>query len=170
MSLHTMMGMFSYGVRRAIKFCLDSIWWQAFCYALYKPIVPIFWKLNFDCTDNISLLCRYTSQVYMTEPSKVLSKVSDSTLFDHLDTTWEFKAGPTPSTTWLNFDLAFAFKSPLYSQIASVFFDEARLSLLCLCIHIWKICLLEQLFQFEELVQVGCISTAFGFDYNAAPK
>ena len=60
----------------------------------------------------------------MTEPSKVLSKVSDSTLFDHLDTTWEFKAGPTPSTTWLNFNLAFAFKSPLYGQIASVFFDE----------------------------------------------
>lgn len=60
----------------------------------------------------------------MTEPSKVTSKVADSTLFDHLDTTWEFKAGPTPSTTWLNFDLTFAFKSPLYRQIASVFFDE----------------------------------------------
>lgn len=70
-------------------------------------------------------LCRYSSQVYLTEPLKVLSKVSDSTLFDHLDTTWEFKPGPTPSTTWLNFDVDFAFKSPLYRHIASIFFDEA---------------------------------------------
>lgn len=54
----------------------------------------------------------------------MLSKVSDSTLFDHLDTTWEFKRGPTPTTTWLSFDLDFAFKSPLYRQIANLFFDE----------------------------------------------
>jgi len=67
---------------------------------------------------------RYSSQVYLTAPSKVLSKVSDSTLFDHLDTTWEFKRGPTPSTTWLSFDLDFAFKSPLYRHIANIFFDE----------------------------------------------
>ena len=58
----------------------------------------------------------------------MLSKVSDSTLFDHLDTTWEFKGGPTPSTTWLSFDIDFAFKSPLYRQIASIFFDEVSLS------------------------------------------
>lgn len=67
---------------------------------------------------------RYSSQVYLTAPSKVLSKVSDSTLFDHLDTTWEFKRGPTATTTWLSFDLDFAFKSPLYRQIANIFFDE----------------------------------------------
>lgn len=58
----------------------------------------------------------------------MLSKVSDSTLFDHLDTTWEFKSGPTPSTTWLNFSIDFAFKSPLYRHIAGVFFDEVSSS------------------------------------------
>lgn len=77
----------------------------------------------------IFLVYRYSSQVYLTAPSKVLSKVSDSTLFDHLDTTWEFKRGPTATTTWLSFDLDFAFKSPLYRQIANIFFDEVRSSL-----------------------------------------
>ena len=70
------------------------------------------------------LVCRYTSQVYLNEPAKVFSRVSDSTLFEHLDSTWEFKPGPTPSTTWLSYDLDFAFKSPLYRHIASIFFDE----------------------------------------------
>lgn len=68
--------------------------------------------------------CRYTSQVILHEPRQVISRVSDSTLFDHLDTTWEFQPGPTPSTCWLNFHTDFAFRSPLYAQVASVFFDE----------------------------------------------
>ncbi|BDA46031.1 Coenzyme Q-binding protein COQ10 homolog B, mitochondrial [Coccomyxa sp. Obi] len=67
---------------------------------------------------------RYTSQVHLHRPNKVVSHVYDSTLFDHLDSTWEFKPGPTPSSTWLYFSVDFAFKSPLYRHIASVFFDE----------------------------------------------
>ncbi|EIE24269.1 hypothetical protein COCSUDRAFT_28720 [Coccomyxa subellipsoidea C-169] len=67
---------------------------------------------------------RYTSQVHLHRPGKVVSHVYDSTLFDHLDSTWEFKPGPTPGSTWLFFSVDFAFKSPLYRHIASVFFDE----------------------------------------------
>lgn len=68
--------------------------------------------------------CRYTSQVTIEEPAKVISRVSDSTLFDHLDTTWEFAGGPTPDSCWLTFSIDFAFKSPLYGQLASIFFQE----------------------------------------------
>ena len=74
--------------------------------------------------------CRYTSQVHLTPPGKVVSHVYDSTLFDHLDSTWEFKPGPLPNTTWLSFSVDFAFKSPLYHHIASIFFDEVRSALL----------------------------------------
>ena len=72
------------------------------------------------------VLRRYTSEVYLHPPVRVISKVNDSTLFDHLDTTWEFQRGPTPRSCWLTFSTDFAFKSPLYSQLASVFFQEAR--------------------------------------------
>ncbi len=68
--------------------------------------------------------CRYTSEVTIEEPAKVISRVSDSTLFEHLQTTWEFAGGPTPDSCWLTFDIDFAFKSPLYGQLASVFFQE----------------------------------------------
>ncbi len=63
------------------------------------------------------------------EPAKVISRVSDSTLFEHLQTTWEFAGGPTPDSCWLTFDIDFAFKSPLYGQLASVFFQEVSPSL-----------------------------------------
>lgn len=65
--------------------------------------------------------------MHLHRPGKVVSHVYDSTLFDHLDSTWEFKPGPTPSSTWLYFSVDFAFKSPLYRHIASVFFDEVRM-------------------------------------------
>ncbi|KAK9818010.1 hypothetical protein WJX72_005662 [[Myrmecia] bisecta] len=67
---------------------------------------------------------RYTSQVWLHPPGKVVSKVADSTLFDHLDSTWDFKPGPSPDLTWLTFNVDFAFKSQLYTHVASVFFDE----------------------------------------------
>ena len=44
-------------------------------------------------TNNCSFLCcRYTSQVHLTPPVRVISRVYDSTLFDHLDSTWDFQA------------------------------------------------------------------------------
>lgn len=41
---------------------------------------------------------------------------------------WEFAPGPTPDSCWLSFSVDFAFKSPLYGQLATVFFKEV-----CLC-------------------------------------
>ena len=67
---------------------------------------------------------RYTSKVTLQPKVRVLSRVEDSTLFDHLSNRWEFKPGPTPDSTWLIFEVDFAFRSPLYRQIASVFFEE----------------------------------------------
>jgi ribosome-associated toxin RatA of RatAB toxin-antitoxin module len=52
--------------------------------------------------------------------------VDNSTLFHHLYNKWEFRPGPSPATCWLTFDVDFAFKSPLYRQIAGVFFEEVR--------------------------------------------
>ena len=73
---------------------------------------------------------RYTSQVHLSPPGRVISRVYDSTLFDHLDSTWDFQPGPTPHSTWLSFTVDFAFKSPLYHHIATVFFDEVLLAYL----------------------------------------
>ena len=73
---------------------------------------------------DIFLRGRYTSEVYLKPGEQVVSKVFDSTLFDHLDSTWDFKVGPSPSSTWLTFSVDFGFKSPLYRSVASVFFEE----------------------------------------------
>ncbi|KAK9842587.1 hypothetical protein WJX81_007573 [Elliptochloris bilobata] len=74
---------------------------------------------------------RYTSQVHLEPPKKVVSHVYDSTLFDHLDSTWRFDSGPLPGSCWLDFSVDFAFKSPLYRHIALVFFDEVVKRMMC---------------------------------------
>lgn len=56
--------------------------------------------------------------------SFVRSEVGESTLFSHLNSEWKFAAGPTPHSVWLEFEIDFAFKSPLYRQVASLFFEE----------------------------------------------
>ncbi|KAI7748476.1 hypothetical protein M8C21_009299 [Ambrosia artemisiifolia] len=55
---------------------------------------------------------------------KYLTTSSQSNLFDHLINIWEFNPGPVPGTCNLHFFVDFKFKSPLYSQIASMFFKE----------------------------------------------
>lgn len=67
---------------------------------------------------------RYTSKVTLQPEHLIISKVEDSSLFDHLSNKWEFKPGPTPSTTSVQFEVDFAFRSPLYRQVAMVFFEE----------------------------------------------
>jgi ribosome-associated toxin RatA of RatAB toxin-antitoxin module len=67
---------------------------------------------------------RYTSQITLEKNKLVLTKVADSTLFNSLDNRWEFAPGPTPTSCWLSFSVDFAFKSPLYGQLATVFFKE----------------------------------------------
>ncbi|XP_034200843.1 coenzyme Q-binding protein COQ10 homolog, mitochondrial isoform X1 [Prunus dulcis] len=50
--------------------------------------------------------------------------VSNSSLFDHLINIWEFNPGPVPGSCNLYFLVDFKFRSPIYRQVASVFFKE----------------------------------------------
>ncbi|CAG9467478.1 unnamed protein product [Pedinophyceae sp. YPF-701] len=67
---------------------------------------------------------RYTSRVELEEGRAVKSRVVDSALFHHLDSTWRMLPGPRPGTAWLSFEVDFSFASPLHAQLAHVFFDE----------------------------------------------
>ncbi|XP_076929469.1 uncharacterized protein LOC143593872 [Bidens hawaiensis] len=66
----------------------------------------------------------YVSHVQLVKPKMVKTTVSQSSLFDHLINIWEFNPGPIPGTCNLHFFVDFKFQSPLYSQIASMFFKE----------------------------------------------
>lgn len=66
----------------------------------------------------------YVSHVELERANFVKSTVSESGLFDHLINIWEFKPGPVPGTCNLYFLVDFKFNSPLYGQVATVFFKE----------------------------------------------
>ncbi|KAK9053913.1 hypothetical protein SSX86_024988 [Deinandra increscens subsp. villosa] len=66
----------------------------------------------------------YVSHVQLVKPKMVKTTSSQSSLFDHLINIWEFNPGPVPGTCNLHFFVDFKFQSPLYSQIASMFFKE----------------------------------------------
>ncbi|KAH7523626.1 hypothetical protein FEM48_Zijuj06G0032000 [Ziziphus jujuba var. spinosa] len=66
----------------------------------------------------------YVSHVELDRPKRIKTTVSDSTLFDHLINIWEFNPGPVPGTCNLYFLVDFKFQSPLYRQVASMFFKE----------------------------------------------
>ncbi|OWM80724.1 coenzyme Q-binding protein COQ10 homolog, mitochondrial-like [Punica granatum] len=66
----------------------------------------------------------YVSHVEMKRPTFIKSTASDSTLFEHLINVWEFNPGPVPGSCDLHFLVDFKFQSPLYSQVASMFFKE----------------------------------------------
>ncbi|XP_021651786.2 uncharacterized protein LOC110643633 [Hevea brasiliensis] len=66
----------------------------------------------------------YVSHVELNRPKSVKTTVSESTLFDHLINIWEFNPRPVPGTCELFFLVDFKFQSPLYRQVASMFFKE----------------------------------------------
>ncbi|KAL2346408.1 hypothetical protein Fmac_000408 [Flemingia macrophylla] len=66
----------------------------------------------------------YVSHVELERPNRIKTTVSQSTLFEHLINLWEFKPGPVPGSCNLYFLVDFKFQSPLYRQIASMFFKE----------------------------------------------
>ncbi|KAK9269850.1 hypothetical protein L1049_025423 [Liquidambar formosana] len=66
----------------------------------------------------------YVSHVELNRPKSIKTTVSESTLFDHLINIWEFNPGPIPGTCELYFLVDFKFQSPLYRQVASMFFKE----------------------------------------------
>ncbi|KAM0032712.1 putative coenzyme Q-binding protein COQ10, START [Helianthus debilis subsp. tardiflorus] len=66
----------------------------------------------------------YISHVKLIKPKSIKTTSSQSNLFDHLINIWEFHPGPAPGTCDLRFLVDFKFRSPFYSQMASVFFKE----------------------------------------------
>ena len=67
---------------------------------------------------------KYLSKVKLQRPTMISSHVGESTLFSHLNSSWKFQPGPTPESVWMTFHVDFAFKSPLYRHVASLFFEE----------------------------------------------
>lgn len=67
---------------------------------------------------------RYTSKIHMEFPTKVMTRTEDSNLFSHLHSCWKLHPGPTPTSVWVDFEVDFAFKSALYSQVATIFLEE----------------------------------------------
>ncbi|CAM8923617.1 unnamed protein product [Rhodiola kirilowii] len=66
----------------------------------------------------------YVSHVELKRPRYVKTTALDSNLFEHLINTWEFNPGPVEGTCELHFLVDFKFRSPLYRQVASMFFKE----------------------------------------------
>ncbi|KAL6982905.1 hypothetical protein U1Q18_016299 [Sarracenia purpurea var. burkii] len=66
----------------------------------------------------------YVSHVELKKPKYIKTTVSESNLFDHLINIWEFSEGSHPGTCNLHFFVDFKFQSPLYRQMASMFFKE----------------------------------------------
>ncbi|KAL5999335.1 hypothetical protein ACLOJK_040795 [Asimina triloba] len=86
---------------------------------LYEDFVP--W------CQRSQIVRRYGDGIFDAELQigfKFLTTASESGLFDHLINIWEFNPGPIPGSCDLYFLVDFKFRSPLYRQVASMFFKE----------------------------------------------
>ena len=68
-------------------------------------------------------------------PNQWLGAASEQSQFSALCPCSLHRPGPTPHTTWLTFEVDFAFKSPLYRQVACIFFEEVRCG--CMLRALW---------------------------------
>ncbi|XP_013600821.1 PREDICTED: LOW QUALITY PROTEIN: coenzyme Q-binding protein COQ10 homolog, mitochondrial-like [Brassica oleracea var. oleracea] len=72
----------------------------------------------------------YISHVEFERPKWIKTTARDTGLFDHLINLWQFKPGPIPGTCDLSILVDFKFNSPLYRQVASMFFKEVATRLM----------------------------------------
>lgn len=73
----------------------------------------------------------YVSHVELRKPTYIKTTALDTGLFDHLINIWEFNPGPVPGSSSVHFLVNFKFHSPLYRQVASMFFKEVVARLVC---------------------------------------
>ena len=66
----------------------------------------------------------YKSTIIFNEPNYIKAICTDGLLFHMLDCTWKFSEGSLPSSTNVEFDVCFEFRSLVYSNLAQAFFDE----------------------------------------------
>ena len=66
----------------------------------------------------------YNSTLIFKESKYIKAICTDGLLFNMLDCTWKFSEGPLPSSTNIEFDVSFEFRSMIYSNLAQKFFDE----------------------------------------------
>ncbi|KAF8406319.1 hypothetical protein HHK36_008405 [Tetracentron sinense] len=125
-----------YEERRVIGYSPEQLFAVVAAVDLYEDFVP--WcqrseiiRRNADGSFNAELeigfkflVESYASHVELIQPKSIKTTASESGLFDHLINVWEFNPGPVPGTCDLYFLVDFKFQSPLYSQVASMFFKE----------------------------------------------
>ncbi|KAK2631844.1 hypothetical protein EUGRSUZ_L02367 [Eucalyptus grandis] len=109
-----------FDVVAAVDLCQDFVPW---CQRL--EILKSYPDESFDAELEIGfkfLVEGYVSHVELTRSRLV----SQSTLFDHPINIWQFNSGPVPGSCSCSiyFLVGFKFQSPLYRQVASMFFRE----------------------------------------------
>eukprot|EP00802_Teleaulax_amphioxeia_P024389 Tamp_25081.p1 GENE.Tamp_25081~~Tamp_25081.p1 ORF type:complete len:105 (+),score=7.83 Tamp_25081:496-810(+) len=67
---------------------------------------------------------KYTSNVTLMRPSSIRVEAEDSGVFEVLRSSWTFKPGPSPGSSWVEFQIEFAFRNPLYHHMAAGFKEE----------------------------------------------
>uniref|UniRef100_A0A0D6QWB4 Coenzyme Q-binding protein COQ10 START domain-containing protein n=1 Tax=Araucaria cunninghamii TaxID=56994 RepID=A0A0D6QWB4_ARACU len=126
----------TYKEKRVVGYSPEQLFAVVAAVDLYEDFVPwcqrstVLWRKNdeaFDAELQIGfkfLVERYISHVELKKPHYVKSTASDSNLFEYLINIWEFNNGPIPGTCDLHFFVDFQFRSPLYRQVADMFFKE----------------------------------------------
>lgn len=68
---------------------------------------------------------KYTSNLFLEEPNKILIKASELSVFKLLNSEFQLKSASNKNHTWVNFYIEFQFQNQLYSEIISdLFFNE----------------------------------------------
>lgn len=126
----------TYEERRVMGYSQEQLYAVVAAVDLYQDFVPwcqrsqILRRNNdgtFDAELEIGfkfLVESYISHVELKKPNYIKTTASESGIFDHLINIWEFNPGPVPGTCDLYFMVDFKFQSPLYRQVASMFFKE----------------------------------------------
>ncbi|XP_077245249.1 uncharacterized protein LOC143885126 [Tasmannia lanceolata] len=126
----------TYEERRVIGYSPEQLFAVVAAVDMYEGFVPWCQRSqivrrnedgSFDAELEIGfkfLIESYVSHVELKKPKSIKTTVSESGLFDHLINVWEFSPGSVPGTCDLYFLVDFKFNSPLYRQVASMFFKE----------------------------------------------